>query len=151
MENNTGGHRLIHNLDNQDVQNKGVSYTYVVVIILIAIVLGTAIGFSLTKIPNNSIKSASSLAKQNASGKTAGVANSKSFKDKAEGVLKEGGINGEGNFHLERPGGESQNVYLTSTTVDLSEYVNKKIRVYGETFKGQNAGWLMDVGMVETL
>jgi len=43
----------------------------------------------------------------------------KTFPDKTEGVLREGGIEGEGNFHLERPGGESQNVYLTSTTVDL--------------------------------
>jgi hypothetical protein len=75
----------------------------------------------------------------------------KNFKDQAEGTLKEGGIDGEGNFHLERPGGESQNVYLTSSTVDLSLYVGKKVRVYGQTFAGQKAGWLMDVGLVEVL
>ena len=60
-------------------------------------------------------------------------------------------MEGEGSFHLERPGGTSQNVYLTSSTVDLSEYVGKKVKVYGETFQGEKAGWLMDVGLVEVL
>jgi hypothetical protein len=83
--------------------------------------------------------------------KVAGIEDKKTFKDKAEGTLREGGIDGEGNFHLERPGGESQNVYLTSTTVDLSPYIGKKVRVWGETFTGEKAGWLMDVGSVELL
>ena len=73
------------------------------------------------------------------------------FKDTAEGTLKEGGIDGEGAFHLERPGGDSQNVYLTSSTVDLSKFVGKKIKVWGQTQKAQHAGWLMDVGRVEVL
>ena len=73
----------------------------------------------------------------------------KTFKDSIVGLLKEGGIEGEGNFHLERPGGVSQNVYLTSSTVDLSKYVGKKVKVWGQTFQGQKAGWLMDVGLVE--
>ena len=83
--------------------------------------------------------------------KMAGIADKKTFKDKAEGILKEGGADGEGSFHLERPGGASQNVYLTSSTVDLSQYQGKKVRVWGETFSAQKAGWLMDVGLVELL
>ena len=63
--------------------------------------------------------------------------------------MREGGIEGEGNFHIERPGGKSQNAYLTSSTVDLSVYVGKKVKVWGQTFSGQTAGWLMDVGLVE--
>jgi hypothetical protein len=43
------------------------------------------------------------------------------------------------------------NVYLTSSTVDLSPFVGKKVRVWGQTFTGQKAGWLMDVGLVEVL
>ncbi len=82
---------------------------------------------------------------------SAGIKDEKRFPDKAEGVLKEGGIDGEGNFHLVRPGGESQNVYLTSSTVDLSEFLGKKVRVWGETFKGEKAGWLMDVGYIEVI
>ena len=81
--------------------------------------------------------------------KAAGVLDKKTFKDNAEGILKEGGVDGEGNFHLERPGGTSQNAYLTSSTVDLSKYVGKKVKVWGQTFQGQKAGWLMDVGLIE--
>lgn len=80
-----------------------------------------------------------------------GSKDTKTFKDTAEGVLKEGGIEGEGQFHLERPGGPSQNVYLTSSIVDLSEFKGKKIKVWGETMAAQKAGWLMDVGRVQVL
>ena len=80
---------------------------------------------------------------------SSGVKDKKTFKDSAEGIMKEGGIEGEGNFHLERPGGVSQNAYLTSSTVDLDKYIGKKVKVWGQTFKGQKAGWLMDVGLVE--
>lgn len=81
--------------------------------------------------------------------KAAGVLDKKTFKDSSTGILREGGMEGEGNFHLERPGGISQNVYLTSSTVDLSKYIGKKVTVWGQTFQGQKAGWLMDVGLVE--
>ncbi len=74
----------------------------------------------------------------------------KIFKDKAEGILKEGGIEGEGTFHLERPGGLSQNVYLTSSTVDLSKFIGKQVTVWGQTMQARTAGWLIDVGLVET-
>jgi hypothetical protein len=85
------------------------------------------------------------------SGKTYGSDDLKTYKDSTEGVLKEGGIEGEGQFHLERPGGESQNVYMTSSTVDLSLFLNKKIKVWGATQTAQKAGWLMDVGRVQAL
>ncbi len=65
--------------------------------------------------------------------------------------MREGGIEGEGAFHLERTGGKSQTAYLTSTTVDLEPYIGKKVRVLGKTFAGKKAGWLMDVGYVEVL
>lgn len=73
------------------------------------------------------------------------------FKDTAQGVLKEGGIKGEGNFHLERPGGASKNVYLVSTAVDLKLYVGKKVEIRGETQAGKHAGWFMDVGYIKVL
>lgn len=84
-------------------------------------------------------------------GKIYGSDDASTFKDIAEGKLKEGGIEGEGQFHLERPGGPSQNVYLTSSLVDLSLFINRKIKVWGETQKAQKAGWLMDVGKIEVL
>lgn len=80
-----------------------------------------------------------------------GLDDTKTFRDQTEGVLEAGGIDSEGSHHLTRPGGESQNVYLTSTTVDLEQFIGKKIRVWGETNKAQKAGWFMDVGKVEVL
>ena len=85
------------------------------------------------------------------SGKTYGSDDLETYKDTTEGVLKDGGIDGEGQYHLERPGGESQNVYMTSSTVDLSLFLNRKIKVWGATQTAQKAGWLMDVGRVQVL
>lgn len=73
------------------------------------------------------------------------------FKDSAEGYLEQGGIDGEGSHKLIRPNGESQTVYLTSSVTDLDKLVNMKVKVWGETFKGQKAGWLMDVGRIQVL
>lgn len=138
---------LIHNFDKKTLENNnGIKYNLFFIMIAFAVITGTFIGFGLTKL-NKKQSSETSVKTE----KTVGIADKKTFKDQAEGILKEGGIDGEGNFHLERPGGESQNVYLTSTTVDLSQYIGKKVRVWGQTFSGEKAGWLMDVGLVEIL
>jgi len=79
----------------------------------------------------------------------AGVEDTSKFPDEAEGMLVEEGIDGEGTHHLERTGGESQNVYLTSTVIDLQSFVGKKVKVWGETVSGKKAGWLMDVGKIK--
>ena len=80
-----------------------------------------------------------------------GIQDSDTFSDEASGYLQAGGINGEGSHRLLRPGGESQTVYLTSTVTDLDKLVGMEIKVWGETYQGQKAGWLMDVGKVEVL
>ncbi|OGK31865.1 hypothetical protein A3B02_00410 [Candidatus Roizmanbacteria bacterium RIFCSPLOWO2_01_FULL_42_14] len=84
---------------------------------------------------------------------SAGIADKKTFKDSAEGVLEVGGHkeSGVGSFRLIRSGGDSQTVYLTASTVDLSVYAGKKVRVYGETFASDKVAWLMDVGYIEAL
>ena len=78
-----------------------------------------------------------------------GVQDEKTFKDSVTGVLHKGGIDGEGSHQLLRPGGVSQTVYLTSSVIDLDEFEGHQVTVWGETFKGQKAGWLMDVGRVK--
>lgn len=83
--------------------------------------------------------------------KIVGVKDASAFKDQATGVIEEGGVDGEGTHKLIREGGPSQTAYLTSSVVDLGEFIGKKVRVWGETFAGQKAGWLMDVGRVELL
>lgn len=142
---------LIHHMDEIKPSSSVQLSSFLLLIALVAAV-GIAVGFGATKLFNKSSKITNSN-----SGKTvqtdtsAGISDKKTFKDSSEGLLREGGIDGEGNFHLERPGGKSQNVYLTSSTVDLSLYLNKKVRVQGETFNAQKAGWLMDVGLIEIL
>lgn len=80
-----------------------------------------------------------------------GINDTNTFGDSAQGYLEAGGLNGEGSHRLLRPGGESQTVYLTSSITDLNPLVGMEVKVYGETFKGQKAGWLMDVGRVEVV
>lgn len=84
----------------------------------------------------------------------AGVTDESQFKNSESpiGILQEGGTpNGEGQYHLERPGGPSQNVYLTSTVIDLKSFVGKKVQIWGETLSAQKAGWLMDVGKIKVV
>ncbi|MGA3291857.1 MAG: hypothetical protein ABSC49_01780 [Candidatus Microgenomates bacterium] len=69
--------------------------------------------------------------------------------DTAQGVVQEGGLNGEGTFHLVRDGGPSDYVYLTSSVLDLSNFVNKKVQIWGETLASKKVGWLMDVAKVQ--
>jgi len=122
-------------------------------VLLLAAVLGVGSGYLLSKNGNvvgiDLTKSgrSSSISK----GKVVGSNDTKTFKDTTEGLLKTGGIDGEGQFHLQRPGGDSQSVYLTSSIVDLSQYVGKKVKVWGQTQQAQHAGWLMDVGSLEVL
>jgi hypothetical protein len=73
------------------------------------------------------------------------------FKDTALGTLEAGGIDGEGTHKLIREGGPSQTVYLTSSVLDLQQFVGRKIQIWGETMKAQKAAWLMDVGRVKIL
>lgn len=98
------------------------------------------------------IKSAAEVAQTGVKvGDVVGSADETVFKDNAIGMLDRGGIDGEGSHQLVREGGASQTVYLTSSVVDLEQFVGHKVQVWGETFAAQKAGWLMDVGRIKVL
>ena len=122
-------------------------------IFIVIILLGIGSGYALAHMSGGGSagKAPGAPTYSVSSGKTFGSDNTKDFPDTAEGTLKTGGIEGEGVFHLVRPGGDSQNVYMTSSTVDLTQFVDKKVKVWGKTQTAQHAGWLMDVGKVEVL
>lgn len=84
-------------------------------------------------------------------GEVYGAASEEGLKDSAEGVIQIGGLDGEGSHQLIRPGGVSQTVYLTSSSVDLDVFENARVKVWGETFAAQKAGWLMDVQRVSVI
>lgn len=127
------------------------------IVLAVALILGVGSGFVGSQLKSKAQKAGtvaldgSTAGGEIKKGAVYGSDNTSVFRDIAEGVLKEGGMDGEGSHHLVRPGGDSQNVYLTSSIVDLSLFIDRKIKVWGETFKAQKAGWLMDVGRVEVL
>jgi hypothetical protein len=122
-------------------------------VVLVMAVLGIGSGFLIARVSGGSLEPTKQVTdkSQVTKGTSLGSNDTSTFKDTAEGVMKEGGIEGEGQYHLERPGGDSQFVYLTSSAVDLSLVKGKKVKVWGQTQKAQYAGWLMDVGRVEVL
>lgn len=139
------------------VEKQGLNFTSSPFIIgaIVVIGLGVATGYLLSS-KKLTPGTAGTLKKEAKSGELAagtvfGSDDLKTFKDTTEGILKKGGTDGEGSHHLERQGGESQNVYLTSSIIDLNEFIDKKIKIWGETNKARKAGWLMDVGRVEIL
>lgn len=125
-----------------------------VLAVILIISAGVATGYFASQIqaPPDELKSTESVTEEGLKvGDVYGSADEKTFRDSAEGVLIIGGIDGEGSHHLIRTGGETQSVYLTSSTVDLGLFANHKVKVWGETFSAQKAGWLMDVGRVEVV
>lgn len=149
---------LVQSLNTQEASNPKGAIKSALIIVLI-IVAGIGSGWGITYAAKGStatgglnLKTSDQVAQSGVkAGDIVGVQDEKTFKDKTEGVLVEGGADGEGSHHLLRPGGPDQNVYLTSSTVDLSLFVGNKVEVMGETFAAQRAGWLMDVGRVKVL
>ena len=81
----------------------------------------------------------------------AGVLDPKVKYDEATGDLKDGGISNEGTHHIERDGGPTHFVYLTSSVIDLSSFTGKKVQVWGQTLASKKAGWLMDVAKIQVV
>ena len=144
---------LVHGFSGQ---NSSIFTPKLLGVFIVVIILGIGSGYLLSKnIGGSSSSNSTGLTGQNSAdikkGATFGSNDTNTFKDTVEGTLANGGIQNEGQFHLVRPGGDSQNVYVTSSSVDLSKFVGKKIKVWGQTQTAQHAGWLMDVGKVEVL
>lgn len=134
----------------QSPMNQKVLFALIIVVLL---GVGTGmVGSFLTRGSGSSFKKMSRTTTTTEEGQAIyGSEDETTFKDSAEGILRPGGIEGEGAFHLEREGGKSQNVYLISSVVDLSMFEGKKVKVWGETFQGKKAGWLMDAGRLQVL
>lgn len=145
---------LVRDFDNPNKSLNSIFNSKLIIILVAAVVLGVTSGylFAHKGSGGNAYSPTGATTSPSASkGTIMGSNDIKTFKDTAEGMMKEGGIEGEGAYHLVRSGGESQNVYLTSSSVDLSQLIGKKVKVWGQTQKAQHAGWLMDVGRVEIL
>jgi hypothetical protein len=127
-------------------------------IVMVTVALGVGTGFLLNKtlpavtLPGSSATPVAQVATGTlAAGDVFGATDASAFKDSASGYLQAGGLEGEGSHSLLREGGPSQTVYLTSSVTDLTKFEGMEIKVWGETFRGQKAGWLMDVGRIEVI
>ena len=148
MRNIQGSDILMHRFE----ETRQIAPKRLIVFAVVVVIAGIFSGYGLTYIARRNTSMATSSPDKTSSKKTViGSADTKTFRDQAEGRLEVGGIDGEGTHKLIRSGGDSQTVYLTSSILDLNEFVGKKVRVWGETHAGKKAGWLMDVGRVETL
>ena len=151
-------HSSLHPIEPNTMNNN--SKKLAIIAVVLAISAGVATGFGSYRLSNQGGNS-SSLGGQKietvaTSGKISigdvfGSQDTSTYKDEAECYLEKGGIDGEGSHKLIRPGGISQTVYLTSSVTDLDVLEGMQVRVWGETFKGQQAGWLMDVGRIEVV
>ena len=143
---------LVKSFDKED-QMKGKNIKIVLAIFLM-VILGVISGYGLSLVNRQRTSSGgvtTASGEKIAQGQVVGSKDESTFKDSAEGILEKGGVNGEGSHHLVRPGGDSQTVYLTSSILDLDTFVNRKVKVWGETFAAQKAGWLMDVGRLKVV
>ncbi|MDH5533929.1 MAG: hypothetical protein OEX81_05910 [Candidatus Pacebacteria bacterium] len=147
-------------LESKQPMQKDKQTKILIALSIIAIVAGIGTGFGLNKLtakgqPVSTGPKSSDLQQvpdsSIAVGDVFGIKDDDTFKDSAEGYLVEAVIDDEGSHKLLRPGGDSQTVFLTSSSTDLDKFVGMEVKIKGETFKGQKAGWLMDVGQVEVL
>jgi len=73
-----------------------------------------------------------------------GPSSSAGVNDSAIGILKASDDLNKGSHKLIR-GSDSLTVYLISSTLDLNQFLNKGLQVWGETIQNKNVGWFMDV------
>lgn len=141
-------------LDNNSTDKKMKFTKKTFVVLIIFVILGGFTGYMMAskgKVVQYKSTTGQTSGSSFKKGDVVGLKDDKTFKDQAEGIVRVGGVDGEGAYHLDRPGGDSQNVYMTSSIVDLAQFVGKKVKVWGETNSAQTAGWLMDVGRVQIL
>lgn len=121
------------------------------IILVLALILGVLSGFGLYRFRSSgTVRLAGSDVEVVKTPNEEGVKDASTFRDTATGnvIENDGKLTDEGTHVLVR-GDASQNVYLTSSVIDLSKYTGKKVQIWGETFSGQKAGWLMDVGRIK--
>lgn len=140
-----GKEQLVRKFSGSEKKSNAV----LIVIALVTVLAGIGTGYLLSGKKGSS--SGVSVPGVTNTAKEAGMADEATFKDTATGVIRSGGISGEGTHHLERDGGPSQYVYLTSTVINMESFAGKKVQVWGQTTSAKKAGWLMDVGKLKVL
>lgn len=139
---------------NPQAQNGKFKKALPVILIIVIVGLGIFTGLILSSLNKNSGLTGTVLSEGEQLSPEIKENLAQTFRDETEGTLEKNDDldkYAQGTHKLIRPGGEDQTAYLTSSLLDLDEFVGKKIKVYGETFGSSQVGWLMDVGKVEVI
>lgn len=122
------------------------------IIAVVVVMLGVGTGRILASTTSGGSGTPATAPDTKQSDSEAGISNVNDDEyDSAQGILKEGGIDGEGTHHVEREGGPTKTVYVASSVLNLQDFVDKKIEVWGQTISGKKAGWLMDVVKIKEI
>ena len=119
------------------------------IISILVVLAGIGTGYLLSGVKRNVPKIGTSGEIKNTQDE-AGIKDVSGY-ETTDGVLEEGGIGGEGTYHLVRGSGPSQYAYLTSSVIDMSPFVGEKVQIWGNTISGKKAGWLLDVVKIKTV
>lgn len=143
---------VVRKLEPASSPNKNLVLGLISVVVVLA---GIGTGYLISGVGKNKSSAGTNTTGGNtkivANKNEAGIADESKFSTTTDGELAEGGIGGEGNYHLIRGSGPSQYAYLTSSSVDLAPFVGKKVQIWGETMSGKKAGWLIDVGKIKVM
>ena len=143
---------VVNNQSNKGMKNNNLKQKIGLVVLMVVLGIGTGYLVSGKSKGTTNTMGGGVVEESNISvGAEFGGKDSSEFKDNAIGVVESGGIDGEGTHKLIREGGPSQTVYMTSSVLSLDQFVGRKVQIWGETFKAQKAGWLMDVGRLKVL
>lgn len=140
---------VVRQFDNESPLKKNIVLGIISIVVVLA---GIGAGYLVSGVGKKTQTAKLTAANKIVVSKTeAGPLDVSKFSTTTDGVLTEGGIGGEGNFHLVRGSGPSQYAYLTSSSVDLTPFIGKKVQIWGETMSGKKAGWLIDVGKIKVM
>lgn len=143
---NPSSQNIVKKIESESPVKKNVVLA-IITVLVVGAGIGTGYLLSNPKSSTTGISGTNVVSTKN----EAGIADESKFSTTTEGVLEEGGISDEGTHHLVRGSGPSQYAYLTSSVVDLSAFVGKKVQVWGDTMSGKKAGWLIDVGKIKVI
>jgi hypothetical protein len=118
---------------------------------ILIVLVGVGAGWLFTSKGGGIGGSKTTIVPSKTGAKEAGIMDAKLYPDTVEGTLEQGGIKGEGSYHLTRPGGDSQTVYLTSTVLDMGNFVGQKVQIWGKSTSARYAPWLMEVGRIKVI
>lgn len=123
------------------------NFKLLIAVLVISVIAGIGTGFLMASGGNNRIPLIDKTPEH--AGEDA-----KTFRDFAEGKITpkpddKNSANSQGTHFLIRDGATP--VLLTSSVLELSQYENKKVKVYGETNNLPGVGWFMDVGRIEVI